>query len=80
VRRQLSLYVVPVTVSNNLSDDLKNWINNSIPAKHTMPFNYPILMSSSTDQFFACKKTPFVGAMGWRGLIKFVEKTFGPPS
>lgn len=70
----LNIYVVPVTVSNDFSDEIKQWISKSIPAKHFAPFNYPILMSSSTGQIFMCKKTPFLGALPWKGLMKFVEQ------
>ena len=80
VRGKLNLYVVPVTVSNDFSDELKQWISKSIPAKHFMPFNYPILMSSSNGQIFMCKKTPFLGALPWKGLMKFVEQQLSPQS
>jgi hypothetical protein len=79
VRGQLNLYVVPVTVSNAFSEEIKQWIGKSIPAKHFMPFNYPILMSSSNGQIFMCRKTPFLGALPWKGLMKFVEQQLSPP-
>lgn len=80
VKGRINLYVVPVTVSNDFSEDIRQWIDKSIPAKHTMPFNYPILMSSSNGQIFRCKKTPFLGAFPWKGLMKFVEQQLSPQS
>jgi hypothetical protein len=80
VRGKLNQYVVPVTVSNDFSDDIRQWISKNIPAKHIVPFNYPILMSSSNGQIFRCKKTPFLGALPWKGLMKFVEQQLSPQS
>jgi hypothetical protein len=80
VRGKLNLYVIPVTVSNDFSEDIKQWISNNIPAKHFVPFNYPILMSSNNGQVFMCKKTPVLGALPWKGLMKFVEKQLSPQS
>jgi hypothetical protein len=80
VKGKLMLYVVPVTVSNDFSEDIRNWISKSIPAKHFTPFNYPILISSSNGQIFRCKKTPFLGAFPWKGLMKFVEQQLSPQS
>lgn len=80
VRGKLNLYVVPVTVSNDFSEDIRLWISKNIPAKHFVPFNYPILMSSSNGQILMCKKTPILGALPWKGLMKFVEQQLSPPS
>jgi hypothetical protein len=80
VKGKLMLYVVPVTVSNDFSEDIRNWISKSIPAKHFTPFNYPILISSSNGQIFRCKKTPFLGAFPWKGLMKFVEQQLSSQS
>ena len=73
-----SLYVVPVTVSNDFSEDIRQWISKKIPAKHLVPFNYPILMSSSNGQIFMCEKTPIFGANPWIGLIRFVGQQLSP--
>lgn len=80
VKGRLNLYVIPVTVSSDFSEDIKRWISENIPAKHFVPFNYPILISSNNGQVFMCKKTPVLGALPWKGLMKFVEKQFGPLS
>ncbi|HEV2120906.1 MAG TPA: hypothetical protein VGS11_12490 [Candidatus Bathyarchaeia archaeon] len=80
VKGKLNLYVIPVTVSNDFSEDIKKWISSNIPAKHFVPFNYPILISSNNGQVFMCKKTPVLGALAWKGLMKFVEKQLSPQS
>lgn len=75
-----SLYVVPVTVSSDFSEDIRHWISKNIPAKHLVPFNYPILMSSSNGQIFMCVKTPIFGANPWIGLMRFVDQQLSPQS
>jgi hypothetical protein len=73
-----SLYIVPVTVSNDFSEDIRQWISRNIPAKHLVPFNYPILMSSSDGQIFMREKTPIFGANPWIGLMRFVGQQLSP--
>lgn len=80
VKGKLNLYVIPVTISNNFSEEIKQWISKNIPAKHFVPFNYPILMDGTTGQILMCKKTPVLGALPWKGLMKFVEQQLSPQS
>jgi hypothetical protein len=67
--------VVPVVVSQTFTDEMKDWISKKNPAKHTAPFNAPVLMSSSSREIYFCKKIPFVSSLAWRGVRKFVEET-----
>jgi hypothetical protein len=67
--------VVPVVVSQNFTDEMKDWISKKNPAKHTAPFNAPVLMSSSSREIYFCKKIPFISSLAWRGVRKFVEET-----
>ncbi len=69
---------VPVTVSQTFSDEMKEWISKKNPAKHITPFNLPVLMSSANREVYYCRKIPFLGAVGWRAVRKFVEETLGP--
>jgi hypothetical protein len=67
--------VVPVVVSQTFTDEMKDWISQKNPAKHTAPFNAPVLMSSSSREIYFCKKIPFISSLAWRGVRKFVEET-----
>src|SRR3989442_14556558 len=75
VGRGVYKVIVPVVVSQTFTDDMKDWISKKNPAKHTAPFNLPVLMSSSNREIYYCKKIPFLGAIPWRGVRKFVEET-----
>ena len=71
--------IVPVTVSQAFSDEMKSWISGKNPAKHSPPFaNLPVLISSSNGEAYYCRKIPFLGAVPWRGVRKFVEEVLAP--
>ena len=67
--------VVPVVVSQTFTDEMRDWISKKNPAKHTAPFNAPVLMSSSSREIYFCKKIPFISSLAWRGVRRFVEET-----
>ena len=72
-----SLLSVPVIVSDNFTDELKNWMTETLAEKHWSAFEFPVLISPKTRQIFYCKKTPLLGAVYYKGFRKFVEQKLG---
>ena len=79
VKGPLNTYVIPVTISNSFAEDIRDWISKKIPAKHFVPFNYPVLLAGSTGELYLCKKTPLLGALPWKMLRRFVEHQLRSP-
>jgi hypothetical protein len=71
--------IIPVIVSQDFNNEIRDWIGRKIPAKHTNPFNFPVLMASSTKKICYCSKTPFFAALQWAGIAEFVGEQLGSP-
>jgi len=69
-----SMLSVPVIVSEDFSEDLKEWISHTLAEEHWAAFEFPVLVSINTHQIHYCKKTPIWGAAYYRGFKKFVEE------
>ncbi len=72
-----SLLAVPVIVSDDLTEDMKKWLNETLAEKHYAAFEFPVLISPKERRIYYCKKTPAWGAAYYSGFRKFVEQELG---
>ena len=71
------LYVIPITISQDFQEDVKEWMSTRAPPKHDSGLNYPILMASSNGLVYRCKKLPFIGGPPWKRTMNFVQQHLG---
>ncbi len=72
-----SLLSVPVIVSDDISEDVKNWMTNNLPEAHWVAYELPVLISPESNKIFYCKLTPYLGGGHYHGFRKFIEQELG---
>jgi hypothetical protein len=72
-----SLLSVPVIVSDDFTDELIQWMTETLAEKHWSAFEFPVLISPKARRIFYCNKTPVWGAAYYGGFRKFVEQELG---
>jgi hypothetical protein len=71
-----SLLAIPVIVSDDFNEGLKEWMGKTLAEKHWAAFEFPVLISLKDRQTYYCTKTPIWGRAYYRGFRKFVEQLF----
>jgi hypothetical protein len=72
-----AVFVIPVLVSEDFDETVKNWIAKTSPPKHWAAIEFPVLVSTGEGRIYYCGKTPIWGAAYYRGLRKFVKSMIG---
>lgn len=72
-----SLLSVPVVVSEDFPEELKQWVTENLAKKHFAAFEFPVLLSIKNREIHYCVKTPIWGAAYYRGFREFVEDYVG---
>jgi len=72
-----AVFVIPILVSEDFDETVKNWIAKTSPPKHWAAIEFPVLVSTGQGRVYYCRKTPVWGAAYYRGLRKFVKSMIG---
>jgi hypothetical protein len=72
-----SLLSVPVIVSDDFNEGLKEWIGKTLAERHWAAFEFPVLIALRDRQIYYCTKMPIWGRAYYRGFRKFVEQQLG---
>ena len=72
-----AVFVIPVLVSEDFDETVKNWIAKTSPPKHWAAIEFPVLVSTGQGRVYYCRKTPIWGAAYYRGFRNFVRSMIG---
>jgi hypothetical protein len=69
----------PVIISDDITDELKAWLNKSMPEVHFVDaFECPVLISPKKREIYCFGRSPPVGGgVLYKGLVEFVESELG---
>ena len=71
------LLLVPVLVSDEISEGMKTWTTNTLTEQHFSAWELPVLVSPKERRIYYSKRTPYMQGDLLPGFRKFVEEELG---
>jgi hypothetical protein len=72
------LQFFPVIVSDEITDELKAWLNKSMPEIHFVDsLEFPVLISPKERKTYFFGQPPPIGWSFYKGFVKFIDQELG---